>query len=100
MIKRSIGILLLLAFLSVKYTVIFSQSKGVVKAHWTGSTEDPANESKEKEDERKEAKSLFDEFYQESLLIALEMPSQRLNTNYLLSSTTAYLPSLYLPPEV
>jgi hypothetical protein len=100
MLKRSIGVLLLLAFLSVKYTVIFGQTKQLVKTHWSQSAENPAEENKEKEEETKEPKSPFDELYcQEQPVIAFQMPSLIINTNYLQISTTAYLPSLYLPPE-
>ena len=100
MLSRSIGILLLLAFLSVKYTVIFGQTKQLVKTHLSQSTEDPAEENKEKEEETKEAKSPFDELYCPGQpIIAFQVPSQIIDTNYLQVSTTAYLPSLYLPPE-
>jgi hypothetical protein len=101
MLKRSIGVLLLLAFLSVKYAVIFGQIKQTVKAQSSQSPDDSSEESKEKEEETKEAHSTFDELYcQDQPQIVFQMPSRIINTYYFQISTTAHLPSLYLPPEV
>ena len=98
--KRSIGILLLLAFLSVKYTVLFSQTKVAVKTDWSQSTEDPSKENKEKEEETKEAKSPFDELFCDDIdLVSIHFPSRIIDIPYKRSSTTAYLSSWYLPPE-
>lgn len=100
MLKRSIGILLLLAFLSVKYTVLFSQTKAATKTNWSQSTEDPSKENKEKEEETKEPKSPFDElFYDESRDYLIDLPSRAIAIHYLPGSTTAYLSSWDLPPE-
>ena len=99
-LKRYIGVLILLAFLSGKYTMIFSQTKESVNTHWSKSAEDPSEESKEKEEENKEVKSPIDElFYDETLLSAIEFPSSEVNTRYLIIDTSPYLPALYLPPK-
>lgn len=98
--KRYIGVLLLLAFLSGKYTLLFGQTKESVQTHWSKSTEDPFEESKEKEEETKEAKSPFDElFYHESPSLSLSLPSKTVNTQYLQVEPSPYLSSWYLPPE-
>jgi hypothetical protein len=99
--KRYIGVLILLAFLSGKYTMLFGQTKESVNTHWSKSTEDPSEESKEKEEENKEIKSPFDElFYHEILLSPIEFPSSEVNTRYLIIDTSPYLPALFLPPKV
>jgi hypothetical protein len=98
--KRYIGVLLLLAFLSGKYTLLFGQTKESVQTHWSKSTEDPSEENKEKEEETKEVKSPFDElFYYESPLFRVSLPSRMVITQYLLIDPSPYLSSLYLPPE-
>jgi hypothetical protein len=107
-LKRSIGILLLLAFLSVKYTVLFSQVKEANRTDWSNSTEDPSKETKnneeenkDKEEETKEAKSPFDELFCDDLrLLNIHLLSQTINAHYLQRSATAHLPSWHLPPEV
>jgi hypothetical protein len=99
-LKRSIGILMLLAFLSGKYTMLFNQTKESIKIHWSKSAEDPTEENKEKEEERKETSSYFDEYLSfNSLLMDVFQMSQKLNTHYLLSHSPPYLSSYYLPPE-
>ena len=98
--KRYIGVLLLLGFLSGKYTMLFGQTTESIKTHWSKSTEDPSEENKEKEEETKEAKSPFDElFYHENPLVRIYLPSRTVNTQYLLIDPSPYLSSTYLPPE-
>jgi hypothetical protein len=100
MMKRYIGVLLLLAFLSGKYTLLFGQTKESVQTHWSKSTEDPSEENKEKEEETKEPKSPFDElFYHDSPFLKVYFPSRTVNTQYLLIDPSPYLSSMYLPPE-
>lgn len=98
--KRYIGVLLLLAFLSGKYTMLFGHTQESIKTHWSKSTEDPSDESKEKEEETKEAKSPVDELlYHESPSLNVNLPSRTVNTQYLLIDPSPYLSSWYLPPE-
>lgn len=97
-LKRFVGILLLLAFLSVKCTILFSQTKEQVKTAWTPS-EDQSENNSEKEEETKEVKSPFDELVYDVDLIYVDLPSRTIHTHYLQGAVTHYLSSVYLPPE-
>ena len=98
-LKRFLGILLLLAFLSVKYTILFSQTKEQVKTALTQS-EDKSENNNEKEEKTKEVKSPFDELlYGDVEMIYVDLPSRTISTHYLQGAITHYLSSVYLPPE-
>ncbi|MES2827361.1 MAG: hypothetical protein V4687_04380 [Bacteroidota bacterium] len=99
MLNKGIAICLLLFFIAVKCTVLFSRVADQSVIAWSDQSEEQGDQQEETK-EPKQSEKEFDEFFQSAHHFSFYIPSLKLHPGTSKSPITEYLPSPDLPPEV